>query len=139
MIVLDTNVVSELMRPKPAEAVVRWAADAPVVQLFTTSLTQAEIGYGLALMSLGARRGALEAAVERMFSEDFGGRILPFDTAATHEYPTIVTTRKQKGQPITAFDAIIAAIARSRGAAVATRNVEDFDGCGVTVTDPWRS
>ncbi len=138
MIVLDTNVLSELMRPEPAEAVVRWVAGQPVSQLFTTSVTQAEIGYGLALMSLGARRRALEAAVERMFSEDFGGRILPFDTAAAHEYPTIVAMRKQKGEPIAAFDAMIAAIARSRGAAVATRNVKDFENCGITVIDPWR-
>jgi hypothetical protein len=138
MIVLDSNVLSELMRPKPADAVARWVAGQPAPQLFTTSVTQAEIGYGLALMSLGARRGALEAAVERMFSEDFGGRILPFDTAAVHEYPAIVATRKQKGQPIASFDALIAAIARSRGAAVATRNVKDFEGCGLTVIVPWR-
>jgi len=74
-----------------------------------------------------------------MFSEEFGGRILPFDTAAAHEYPAIAATRRRKGQPIAAFDAMIAAIARSRGAAVATRNIKDFQGCGVTVIDPWRS
>ena len=99
----------------------------------------AEIGYGLALMPLGARRDALEDAVDCMFSEDFGGRILPFDTAAAYEYPTIVATRKQNGAPIAAFDAMIAAIARSRGTAVATRNVKDFDGCGVAVIDPWQA
>lgn len=139
MIVLDTNVLSELMRPRPAEAVAAWVAHQPLAQQFTTSVTQAEIGYGLALMSLGARRAALEAAVERMFSEDFAGRVLPFDSAAAHAYPAIVAARKRKGAPMAAFDAMIAAIARSRGAAVATRNVKDFEGCGVTVIDPWRA
>ena len=139
MIVLDTNVLSELMRPEPAAAVVRWVAGLPAAQVFTTSVTQAEIGHGLALMPLGARRDALEDAVDCMFSEDFGGRILPFDTAAAYEYPTIVATRKQNGAPIAAFDAMIAAIARSRGTAVATRNVKDFDGCGVAVIDPWQA
>ncbi len=137
MIVLDTNVLSELMRSKPAEMVAKWLAARPALHLFTTSVTQAEIGYGLALMSLGARRGALEAAVDRMFLEDFRGRVLPFDTAAAHEYPAIAAARKQQGRPIASFGAMIAAIALSRGAVVATRNVKDFEGCGVAVIDPW--
>lgn len=138
MIVLDTNVLSELMRPQPSESVVRWLSGWPALQLFTSTVTQAEIGYGLALMSLGKRRSALERAVEQMFARDFQGRVLSFDAAAAHEFPAIATMRRRQGQPITSFDAMIGAIARSRGAAVATRNVKDFEGCGITVIDPWR-
>ena len=138
MIVLDTNVLSELMRRKPTETVVEWLAERPALQVFTTTVTQAEIGYGLALMSIGKRRTLLEAAVKQMFANDFHGRVLSFDAAAAHEFPAIAATRKRMGQPVTSFDAMIAAIARSRGAAVATRNVKDFGGCGVTVIDPRR-
>lgn len=76
--------------------------------------------------------------MEQIFAEDFRGRVLSFDVAAAHEFPSIAATRKQNGQPTTSFDAMIAAIARSRDAKIATRNVKDFDGCGVTVIDPWR-
>jgi predicted nucleic acid-binding protein len=138
MIVLDTDVLSELMRPTPAETVLAWLARQPAPRMFTTTVTQAEIGYGLALMSPGKRRADLEAAVEQMFATDFLGRVLPFDAAAADEFPTIAARRKQTGQPVAAFDVMIAAIARSRGAAVATRNVRDFEGSVVTVIDPWR-
>ena len=137
MIVMDTNVLSELMRAAPAEAVVRWIGEQPTLQLFTTSITQAEIAYGIALMPAGKRRTGIEAAFETMLSEDFRGRILPFDATAAHEFPVIAAARRRAGQPMTSFDAMIASIARSRGATVATRNVKDFDGCGVAILDPW--
>jgi len=137
MIILDTNVLSELMRPKPAAMVVDWIGAQPAASLYTTSITQAEILHGLMLLPPGRRRSALEAAATSMFAEDFGGRILGFGTDAAPAYARIASDRRRAGRPISHFDAQIAAIARSTGAAIATRNVADFDGCGVTLVDPW--
>ncbi len=137
MIVLDTNVVSEMMRPAPAGAVSGWFARNATSSLFTTALTQAEILYGLALLPAGQKRQALIAAAQAIFAEDLAGRILPFDSAAAAFYPDIAATRRQAGRPISQIDAQIAAIARSRGAALATRNVRDFVECGIAVIDPW--
>jgi predicted nucleic acid-binding protein len=138
MIVLDTNVVSELMRANPAEVVVKWVGRQPAASLFTTTITQAEILFGLAVLPTGKRRAALESCAEQMFAEDFGGRILPFDAAAAHEFARIAATRRARGHPIAHADAQIAAIARSHGASVATRNVSDFEHCRVSIVDPWR-
>ncbi len=137
MIVLDTNVLAELMRSGPSVRVERWLAAQPIAALFTTTVTQAEVLLGVALLPAGRRRAALERAVEGMFEEDFAGRILSFDGAAAHAYAAISSGRRKAGHPISQFDALIAAIARSRGAAVATRNVADFADCGVPVIDPW--
>lgn len=137
MIVLDTNVLSEMMRPSPAGAVSDWFARQARTSLFTTALTQAEILYGLALLPEGQRRHALIAAAQTIFAEDLSGRILPFDTDAAPPYAEIAAARRAAGQPISQIDAQIAAIARSRGAALATRNVRDFHNCGVAVIDPW--
>lgn len=137
MIVLDTNVVSELMRAKPDARVMAWFEQQPAAGLFTTSLTQAEIFYGLALLPDGQRRQALMAAARLMFDEDFIGRILPFDVEAASVYPEIAAGRRQIGKPISQFDAQIAAIVRSRGARLASRNMRDFSDCGITVADPW--
>lgn len=139
MIVLDTNVLSEVMKPAPASKVVRWLASQPPSRLFTTTITQGEILYGLALMPKGKRRSGLESAIAGMFAEDFGGRILSFDSDAAQVFSQIASVRKTMGRPITHADAQVAAIARSRGAALATRNVSDFDHCGVTVINPWDS
>jgi hypothetical protein len=138
MIVLDTNVLSELMKPKPATKVIDWMATQPAASLYTTSITQAEILYGLMLLPPGRRRSALEAAATSMFSEDFGGRILEFGSDAAPRYAQIASDRRRAGRPISHFDAQIAAIARFMGAAIATRNTADFDGCGVTRVDPWK-
>lgn len=138
MIVVDTNVLAELIRPEPAETVLHWAAEQPQAALFTTTVTQAEILFGLQLLSGGKRRTALERAVNGMFDEDFAGRILSFDGAAARAYSVIAAERRKAGRPIAPFDAQIAAIARSHGAAVATRNVADFAGCAIEVIDPWR-
>lgn len=138
MIILDTNVLSELMKPKPAAQVVDWIAAQPAAGLYTTSITQAEILHGLMLLPPGRRRRALEAAASSMFAEDFGGRILGFGTEAAPPYARIASDRRRAGRPISHFDAQIAAIAGSTGAGIATRNVADFDGCGVTLVDPWK-
>jgi hypothetical protein len=138
VIVLDTNVLSELIKPAPMRAVTEWIASQPANSMYTTSITQAEILHGIMLMPSGKRRTSIEAAVEAMFSQDFGGRILPFGSDAAHHYARIAVTRRRAGRPISHFDAQIAAIARATGSVVATRNVSDFQGCGVKLIDPWQ-
>lgn len=136
MIILDTNVVSELMRPAPSPAVMAWVAAQPAALLCTTTITVAEVLYGLHLLPEGERRARLEAAATAMFEVDFAGRVFPFDSAAAVAYAGIAAERHQRGRPIAQFDAQIAAIARARSAAVATANVADFTGCGVKVVNP---
>jgi predicted nucleic acid-binding protein len=114
-----------------------WIADQPMAGVFTTTLTQAEIFYGLALLPEGRRREDLMAAAGAMFDVDLAGRVLAFDTDAALAYPQIAAGRKQGGKPISQINAQIAAIVRSRGARLATRNVRDFVDCGITVVDPW--
>jgi len=137
VLVLDTNVLSELMRSAPTRAVVEWLDTQPPESLFTTTVTQAEILFGIELLAQGERRRGLAAAVDAMFAEDFCDRILPFDCVAAVAFASIAADRRRAGKPIAQLDAQIAAIARSRGAAVATRNVSDFIGCGVELVDPW--
>lgn len=137
MIVLDTNVVSEMMRAKPAPAVAAWFAAQSPAALFTTSLSQAEVLHGLALLPAGKRRSALQAAASALFEQDFAGRILPFDQDAAPYFAAIAVERRRSGHPISQTDGQIAAIARSRAGAIATRNVRDFEGCGLTLIDPW--
>jgi predicted nucleic acid-binding protein len=137
MIVLDTNVMSELMRREPHPKVVTWLATQPLTAVFTTTLTQAEIFFELALLPEGRRRESLQAAARGLFDEDLAGRVLPFDTDAARFYPEIAAARQRRGHPISQIDAQIAAIVRSRGARLVTRNVRDFTGCGISVSDPW--
>ena len=137
MIILDTNVLSEMMRPAPSERVVRWIASQPADDLHTTSVTQAEILHGIMLLTAGRRRSAFETAARAMFDEDFEGRIHAFDSRAAGFYARIVAERHRGGLPISQFDAQIAAIARASGAAIATRNVADYKKCGVKVINPW--
>ena len=137
MIVLDTNVLSETLRPIPADSVKRWMRAQPSASLFTTTICEAEIFYGLALLPRGHRRARLERAVTAIFAEDFAERILPFDSAAARAFAGIAAHRRRLGRPISEFDAQIAAIAHSCGAAVATRKVEDFADCGIRVISPW--
>lgn len=139
MIVLDTNVLSEMMRPEPDSTVAAWMSARPASSLFTTTVTQAEILYGVRLLPSANRRSRLETVVSAMFATDFAGRVLPFDQAAAYAYAEIAAARRRAGRPITQFDAQIAAIARSRDAGVATRNIADFEGCGIGVIDPWRA
>jgi toxin FitB len=137
VIVLDTNVISEVMRASPSTQVLRWMADQRGTGLFTTAIAQAEILYGIQLLPEGKRRVALEAAAAAMFEEDFAGRILPFDSDAAQVFPGIAIARRERGRSVSQFDAQIAAIARSRRAAIATRNVADFEDCGLEVLNPW--
>lgn len=137
MTILDTNVLSEVMKPKPSQQVLRWLAGQATLQLFTTTITQAEILCGIGMLPEGKRKASLQAAVEAMFAEDFAGRILPFDSDAARLFANIAAARRLRGRPISQFDAQIAAIARSRGASIATRKAHDFEGCNVVVLNPW--
>jgi len=137
VIVLDTNVISELMRTEPDPRVLAWVAAQPGVLLYTTYVNQAEILYGIAILPEGRRRAALAEAAEAMFAEDFAGRILPFGAEAAFCYPTLVAARRRAGNPIEQLDALIAAIALATGASLATRDTGGFTGCGLTVIDPW--
>jgi toxin FitB len=138
MTILDTNVLSELMRPKPSPRVVAWVAKQPATELFTTSITEAEIFYGIELLTEGKRREGLLEAAEAMFAEDLAGRVFSFESDAARVFSKIAAERRAVGRPISHADAQIAAIARVRSAKLATRNVEDFEGCGLDVIDPWK-
>ncbi len=137
MIVLDTNVVSELMRQSPAAAVVRWLGSRPDSSYYVTSITQAEILRGIQLLPQGKRREALAAAARTTFESEFRGRVLAFTGDAASVYAVLAAERQRNGRPISIFDAQIASIARVHGASIGSRNVEDFAGCGVEVVDPW--
>ena len=137
MILLDTNVISELMRPTPDQNVVNWVSSFPKMSLFTSAITEAEILYGVAILSKGKRKSELLDAVLQIFNTDLKGHVLPFDSNAASAYASIASIRKRIGKPISQFDAQIAAIAQSRGSAVATRNINDFHDCGIDVINPW--
>ncbi|MGB9203815.1 MAG: type II toxin-antitoxin system VapC family toxin [Terriglobales bacterium] len=137
MIILDTNVISELMRPKPSARVVVWVAKQRATELFTTSITEAEIFYGIELLAKGKRREGLLAAAEAMFTEDLAGRVFGFESETARAFSKIAAHRRALGRPIRHADAQIAAIAQVRGARLATRNIADFEDCGLDVVDPW--
>lgn len=137
MIVFDTNVVSELMKPSPSPSVVAWISGYRANDLFTTTTSVAEILYGLEILPKGKRRDQLLGQAEAAFREDFGGRIFSFDERAARDYAEIAAERRRRGQPISFADAQIAAIARANGATLATRNVNDFEGCRVQLVNPW--
>ncbi len=137
MIVLDTNVLSEILRPQPEPKVLAWLSAQPEASLFITTITRGELLYGVHLLPKGRRRDALQRAVTAVFDEDFNHRTLPFDNHSADAYAEIASTRRTKGRPISQFDAMIAACARSRGASVATRNTRDFTGCGIQLINPW--
>ena len=137
MYVLDTNVVSELMRPVPAPAVEAWVAGWPAESLFFSAIGEAELRYGVAIMPEGRRRNQVGAEVEAVLSEDFEDRVLPFDSRAARAYAEIAAARRGAGRPAAQADCQIAAIARARSMAVATRNVRHFEHMGIDVIDPW--
>lgn len=138
MIILDTNVLSELLRPAPDAHVITWMASQQRAALFTTSVTRGEILYGLRLLPTGRRRQTLWDNVMNIFNEDMAGQVLNFDSDAADAYAEIAADRKSQGRPISQFDAMIAAMARSRGASLATRNIRDFADCGVELINPWQ-
>lgn len=135
--ILDTNVVSETMRPSSSAIVLNWWSRQQSGALFITTVTVAEILYGIELLPHGKRRVALLAGAEQMFGKVLAGRILPFDEDAARAFPEIAIRRRAQGRPIPDLDAQIAAIAHSRGAVLATRNTADFEGCGVRLVNPW--
>lgn len=120
MIILDANVVSETIRAEPDPSVASWIASQPASALFVTTVTQAELLYGLNLLPPGRRRGQLTDAVGAILHNEFSGRILPFDSPSAEHYASVTAARRTQGPPISAFDAQMAAIARSRGAQAAT-------------------
>jgi hypothetical protein len=137
MYILDTNVVSELMRPAPAPSVEAWVAKQRATHLYFSSIGEAELRYGVAIMPAGRRREALAAAVDGLMREDFAGRVLPFDGAAARAYAGIAAARRSAGRPVSQADCQIAAIAHARGLALVTRNVRDFADMGIEIADPW--
>jgi predicted nucleic acid-binding protein len=137
MIVLDTNVISELMRPVPAVSVLGWIGAQPAGVLYVTAISCAEIRFGLHVMPDGRRKQDLIRQAERMFLEDFEGHILDFGMEAAAAYAVIAGERYRSGRPLHPVDGMIAATARVHGAAVATRD-RDLEGCGVPIVDPWR-
>ncbi len=137
MFAIDTNVASELMRPEPTLAVAAWIAERDAQEMYLTAVSEAELRYGVAIMPVGKRRNALEAAMTHWLDRGFRERILPFDSAAARAYAEIAADRRQSGRPIGEADCQIAAICRSLGAVLVTRNVRDFSSTGVAVVDPW--
>ena len=137
MIVIDTNVISELMRAAPSQTVLAWFDEQDAGTLWFTAVGEAELRTGAAFLPEGKRRDLLIAGIDAMIADDFAGRVLPFDSAAAKDYAAIAASRRAAGRPIVQADCQIAAIARTSGAAVATRNVRDFEGCGIEVVNPW--
>ena len=137
MIVLDTNVVSELMKPRPNRTVEMWLVAQSPTSLFISSVSEAELRYGVAILAPGRKRERLAELIDAVIVEAFPNRVLAFDSAASINYGEIASTRRRAGKPISQFDAQIAAIAKSHDATLASRNVADFEGCGIELLDPW--
>ena len=137
-VLLDTNVLSELMRPHPSQVVLDWFAQREGTELYTSSITLADMLLGVALLPNGKRRKAIADAIEQMFEQDFVGRCLPFDELAAHEYAALVAVRQKYGLPISTEDAQIAAIALRHELPLATRNTKDFSKIDeLVLLDPW--
>jgi predicted nucleic acid-binding protein len=138
VILLDTNVLSELMKPRPDKKVVSWLDEQSEWDLWTSAITVAEIFLGIALLDDGKKKSLLFALAQQMFDEDFKGRCLPFDDQAAAEYAMIVSERAKNGRPISVEDAQIAAISKTANLILATRNVKDFDNIdGLELINPW--
>jgi hypothetical protein len=118
--------------------VTAWISEQPAEDLFTTTITVAETLYGIELLPKGRRRDQLLREAEATFAGDFAGRILPFDEVSARLFASIAVGRRLHGRPISNFDAQIAAISRAHGATLATRNTDDFEGCGVRLINPWQ-
>jgi predicted nucleic acid-binding protein len=139
-LLLDTNVLSELMRPEPDAGVMAWFERQAAATFHTSAITRAEILLGIALLPAGKRRDSLALAAEQMFAEDFAGRCLPFDSAAVAESALIVAARTRAGKPISTEDAQIAAIALARQLVLATHNTKDFEHIeGLKLENPWKA
>jgi predicted nucleic acid-binding protein len=138
MIVLDTNVLSELIRPAPEPKVLAWLEAQTMDELFTTAISRGEMLYGAHILPTGRRRDDLLREIEAIFSTDMADRVLPYDSDAADAQAVFAAQRRAQGRTTSAPDAMIAGIVRSLGAKLATRNTQDFEGCGVMLIDPWR-
>ena len=139
MIVLDTNVLSALMRTRPDAAVVNWLDRQPADSIWVTSITVFEARFGLALLPRGRRRIGLEAAFKRVLEEDLENRVLDFDSVAAASAARLAADRKSAGRAADLRDTLIAGIAQARRATIATRNAKHFEGLDVAVVDPWNA
>jgi toxin FitB len=137
MIVLDTNVISELASQTPDDRVLAWVDDQDEVAV--TATTVAELLYGVARLPDGARKSRLAEGIRAIIDDELGGQVIVFDRAAASEYAEIVASRDRMGRPMTVADGQIAASCRARGAALATRNVRDFEDAGIAVVNPWNA
>jgi len=138
--ILDTNVLSEVMAALPSQAVLDWIANRRGTDsIYITTITVAEILYEIEILAAGKRRDKLSAQAEGMFAEDFRGHILSFDEPGARAFSQIAAERRKHGKPIAEMDGQIAAVARVHNAVLATRNISDFEGCGVLLANPWRS
>jgi predicted nucleic acid-binding protein len=138
VIVLDTNVISELARQVPDFGVLAWLDSLEISEVATTAVTAAELRYGVAGLPDGHRKRELTVMIRGILAEDFYGRVLPFDERASARYADIVTGRERIGRPIGVADAQIAAICRDFSAILATRNTADFEETGIELIDPWK-
>jgi toxin FitB len=139
MIVLDTNVLSEVLKPAPKPEVLRWLARQEPLAVFTTTITVAEMFYGVEALPNGKRRERLARVVEEILWHDFRGRILSFDENAAKLFAFVATAREAKGRPVSQMDAMIAAICRAHRATPATRNESGFAHCGISLINPWKA
>jgi predicted nucleic acid-binding protein len=139
MILLDTNVISEVMKVAPSKAVLEWLNDQDSNSLYISTITIGEIEYGLRILPVGKRRLQLRERFEQFISQAFAQRVLAFDEAAARAYGDMMGLRKELGPPMSLPDGQIAAVARSRGLAVATRNVSALEECGVDLINPFRA
>ena len=137
MIILDTNVISELMKPVREQLVVEWANSQMQDDLYMTTITEAELWFGVAIMPAGRRREQTATAVQGMIEQYFHDRVLVFDREAAREHASLAARRQRAGRPVPLKDSLIAAIALSQQAAVATRDVRHFEGVGVEIINPW--
>lgn len=138
VIVVDTNVISELSKELPDRTVSTWFLRQQPDSLATTSITLAEVLCGLELLPHGRRRERLTELSRAVFEAALRNRILPFDDVAAECYGRLLSSRRRRGLPMQVLDAQIAAIAVASGASIASRNVDDFKYCGVTVINPWK-
>lgn len=136
MIILDTNVVSEMMRPVPEPLVLGWFANLDAEDTYVSAITVAEILLGVELLPVGKRRDVVRAGAERTLAI-FAGHILSFEDKSARAFSVISSIRRRQGRPMSEFDAQIAAISKANDATLATRNIEDFEGCGVQLVNPW--
>ncbi|MCL1926881.1 MAG: type II toxin-antitoxin system VapC family toxin [Syntrophorhabdaceae bacterium] len=138
MIVLDTNVLSEFLRPAPDARAIAWLNAQTRSLLFTTAISRGEMLHGVFLLPDGMRKTRMREEVMAIFTVDMGNRVLPYDSDAADAYAAISAARRAQGRPISQSDAMIAGIVRSHGATLATRNVRDFQDCAIDVIDPWQ-